>query len=198
MLLQELPATPAQSPGVQHVLTLMQDSVNRFKRTIEHLTEVSKLQKEHAPATAPVDLAAVIRDVQLDLAPLIRSTGAALEFDVQAAPWVSFSEKNLRSVVFNLLNNALKYHDPARAPQVRVSARPEADGVLLAVQDNGLGLAAAHQRQLFGMFQRFHNHVEGSGIGLYMVKKMVENAGGRITVDSELGRGTTFWVYFTP
>ena len=48
------------------------------------------------------------------------------------------------------------------------------------------------------MFQRFHNHVEGSGIGLYMVKKMVENAGGRITVDSELGRSTTFWVYFTP
>ncbi|MDQ2769921.1 MAG: ATP-binding protein [Bacteroidota bacterium] len=198
VLLQELPATPAQSPEVQHVLALMQDSVNRFQRTIEHLTEVSKLQKEHAPATAPVDLAAVFHDVQLDLEPLIRSTGATLDLDVQTAPWVSFSEKNLRSVIFNLLSNALKYHDPARAPQVRVRTRPAADGVLLEVQDNGLGLAASHQRQLFGMFQRFHDHVEGSGIGLYMVKKMVENAGGRITVDSELGRGTTFRVYFTP
>ena len=198
VLLQELPAIPAQSPEVQQVLALMEDSVNRFKRTIDHLTEVSKLQKEHTPATAPVDLAAVLHDVQLDLEPLIRSTGAALELDVQAAPWVSFSEKNLRSVVFNLLSNALKYRDPARPPQVQVRARPEADGVVLEVQDNGLGLAGVHQAQLFGMFQRFHDHVEGSGIGLYMVKKMVENAGGRITVDSELGRGTTFWVYFMP
>ena len=198
VLLQELPAVPAQSPEVQQVLALMEDSVNRFKRTIDQLTEVSKLQKEHAPASAPVDLAAVFYAVQLDLEPLIRSTGAALELEVQAAPWVSFSEKNLRSVIFNLLSNALKYRDPARPPLVQVRARPDADGVVLEVQDNGLGLAAAHQAQLFGMFQRFHDHVEGSGIGLYMVKKMVENAGGRITVDSELGRGTTFWVYFTP
>ena len=63
--------------------------------------------------------------------------------------------------------------------------------------DNGLGLDGAHEQKLFGMFQRFHDHVEGSGIGLYMVKKMVENAGGRIAVRSELGVGSTFLVYFS-
>jgi signal transduction histidine kinase len=66
---------------------------------------------------------------------------------------------------------------------------------VLEVHDNGLGLEAAQVPRLFTMFQRFHTHVEGTGIGLYMVKRMVENAGGRIEVHSQLGAGTTFFVY---
>jgi signal transduction histidine kinase len=67
---------------------------------------------------------------------------------------------------------------------------------VLSVEDNGLGMAAERLSQLFTMFKRFHDHVEGSGIGLYMVKKMVENAGGKIEVESRLGMGSTFRVYF--
>ena len=68
--------------------------------------------------------------------------------------------------------------------------------VLLMVQDNGLGISENGRSKLFGMFQRLHDHVEGSGIGLYMVKRMVENVGGRIEVESEVGTGSTFTVYF--
>ncbi|MBD2724322.1 sensor histidine kinase [Hymenobacter armeniacus] len=196
-LLLELPRETVQSEPVRPILDLMQDSVNRFKRTIEQLTDVSKLQKEHGLPTEPVHLAEVVRNVRLDLDPLIQSTGAQLLVDVDAVPTVLFSEKNLRSVIFNLLSNALKYRAPDRVPRVRLQARPQDAGVLLEVEDNGLGLDAASEQKLFGMFQRFHDHVEGSGIGLYMVKKMVENAGGRIAVRSELGRGTTFSVYFS-
>ncbi|UOQ99032.1 ATP-binding protein [Hymenobacter sp. 5317J-9] len=196
-LLLELPLPTVQSEPVRPILDLMQDSVNRFKRTIEQLTDVSKLQKEHGLPTEPINLAEVVRNVCLDLDPLIQSTGAQLLVDVDAVPTVLFSEKNLRSVVFNLLSNALKYRAPGRAPRVRVQARPEGAGAVLEVEDNGLGLDPASEQKLFGMFQRFHDHVEGSGIGLYMVKKMVENAGGRIAVRSELGRGTTFSVYFS-
>jgi PAS domain S-box-containing protein len=196
-LLLELPADTAQTEPVQPLLDLMQDSVNRFKRTIEHLTDVSKLQKEHGRPSEPVDLAAIIRDVSLDLEPLVQATEAQIEVDVSGASTVLFSEKNLRSLLYNLLSNALKYRDPARPPQVRVHTREEEQHVVLQVQDNGLGLDPASEQKLFGMFQRFHDHVEGSGIGLYMVKKMVENAGGRIAVHSKLGAGTTFVVYFT-
>ena len=195
-LLFELPPATVQHESVQPLLDMMQDSVNRFRRTIEHLTDVSKLQKEHGQPSAPVRLAAVVRDVCLDLGPELAATGARLEIDVQAVPTVLFSEKNLRSVVFNLLSNALKYRHPHRVPHVQLRARPEAAGVVLEVQDNGLGLAPADETRLFGMFQRFHNHVEGSGIGLYMVKKMVENAGGHLAVHSALGEGSTFSVYF--
>ncbi|MDB5267435.1 MAG: hypothetical protein JWP58_475 [Hymenobacter sp.] len=194
-LLLELPAATAQSEEVHPLLDLMQDSVNRFKRTIEHLTEVSRLQKEHGGLTVPVDLAAVVHDVRLDLEPVIQSTGARLDVDVHAAT-VLFSEKNLRSVVFNLLSNALKYRAPTRPPRVCLRTWAEAGYTVLEVRDNGLGIDTAYTDRLFGMFQRFHDHVEGSGIGLYMVKKMVENAGGRITVASTLGQGSTFTVHF--
>jgi signal transduction histidine kinase len=67
--------------------------------------------------------------------------------------------------------------------------------VLLTVQDNGLGISEKHIKNLFTMFKRFHDHVEGSGVGLYIVKRIIENTGGRIEVESKLGKGTTFYVY---
>jgi signal transduction histidine kinase len=67
---------------------------------------------------------------------------------------------------------------------------------VLRVQDNGLGMRAAQQRQLFGLFQRLHTHVEGTGVGLYITKRLVENAGGTIAVQSQPDAGTTFTVTF--
>jgi signal transduction histidine kinase len=197
-LRSELPSPAAPSPNtqVEFILNLMEDSVERFTRTIDQLTDVSKLQREHDLSTEQVHLATVVHDVLLDLEPLIRSAGAQLEVDVADCPPVAFSEKNLRSVVYNLLSNAVKYRAPERPPLVRVRAECAEHHVLLVVQDNGLGISEAGQHKLFGMFQRLHDHVEGSGIGLYMVKRMVENAGGHIEVASEVNIGSTFEVYF--
>lgn len=194
-LVSELPAEAAPQSQVALIIQLMQDSVERFKRTIDQLTDVSKLQREHGAATEHVALANVVEDVRLDLEPLIHALAAEVAVDVVDCPPFPLSEKNLRSVVYNLLSNALKYHAPERRPQVRLRAWCEDQHLLLTVQDNGLGLDPAGQQKLFGMFQRLHDHVEGSGIGLYMVKRMVENAGGRIEVKSELGVGSTFLVY---
>ncbi|GAA4390126.1 hypothetical protein GCM10023186_38020 [Hymenobacter koreensis] len=194
LLREELPAEAAQNGYVEATLTRMLDAVERFKRTIEHLTDVSRLQKEHAPVTMSVDLARVVEAVRLDLAPLLEESRAQLHLDVSGVPAVLIAEKNLRSVVFNLLSNALKYRSPAREPSIHVQARVEGNYTVLEVHDNGLGLSETHLPRLFTMFQRFHDHVEGSGVGLFMVKRMVENAGGRIEVRSQLGTGTTFSV----
>ena len=75
-------------------------------------------------------------------------------------------------------------------------ARVEAECDVLEVRDNGLGLDLSRGAALFAMFRRLHTHVEGTGIGLYMVKRMVENAGGRIEVRSTLEEGSIFTVYF--
>ena len=195
LLREELPAEVAQGEYVAPTLAHMRDAVERFKRTIDHLTEVSKLQKEHEPALAPVDLAAVVEDVRQDLAPLLRANNAQLTVAVANFPAIFFSEKNLRSVVYNLLSNALKYRHPDRRPHIDVQAHVRAGHTVLEVHDNGLGLEPAQVARLFTMFQRFHPHIEGTGIGLFMVKRMVENAGGRIEVHSQPGAGTTFFVY---
>ncbi|WP_251047134.1 ATP-binding protein [Hymenobacter sp. ISL-91] len=195
LLQEELPAAVAQHPDVSPILTRMLDAVERFQRTIEHLTDVSKLQKENTPATTLVNLAAVVEDVRQDLQPQLQAVGAKLFTDVSALPPVQFTEKNLRSIVYNLLSNAVKYRHPARTPHIDVRAHVRPGHTVLEVHDNGLGLDEAHLPRLFTMFQRFHSHVEGTGIGLYMVKRMVENAGGRMEVHSQLGAGTTFFVF---
>jgi signal transduction histidine kinase len=133
--------------------------------------------------------------VREDLRPLLEQTGATLVLDVATLPPLQFSEKNLRSVVYNLLSNAVKYRHPIRPPHIAVRAQVSPDGTVLTVQDNGLGIEAAHLPKLFTMFQRFHDHVEGTGVGLYMVKRMVENAGGQVKVDSQPGLGTTVTVH---
>jgi len=194
-LTDELPIDARQRPPVGNILLMLGTSVERFQRTIEQLSDVAKLHREHGLPAAPVPLAPVVRDVCLDLAPLLRTTGAQLTIDLPDDIAVRFLEKNLRSLVYNLLSNALKYHDPSRVAQVQLRAQADGRQVRLTVSDNGLGIDVAGQRKLFGLFERLHNHVEGSGIGLFMVKKMVENAGGRIAVASEVGVGSTFTVY---
>jgi signal transduction histidine kinase len=195
-LQHELPLA-GQVGEVPTMLTMMQEAVERFGRTIGHLTDVSRLQKEYQQPATHVSLARVLHEVQLDMAPLLTKTAAQLHVDVPAHVTLLFSEKNLRSVVYNLLSNALKYRHPDRVPEVRVTYRPEGAYQVLEVQDNGLGLdLTLDEDKLFAMFQRLHTHVEGSGVGLYMVKKMVENVGGHIEVKSELDQGATFRVYF--
>jgi len=197
-LVEDLPPAARQTGAVQPVLDMMQAAIGRFQLTISQLTDLTRLQQAHAqPAEAvdPVDLAALAEAVRLDLLSLTLAAGASLTLDVAAAPTVALAPKNLRSILFNLLSNAIKYRHPDRPPVVSLRAyRPEAGGTRLEVQDNGLGLDPSQQSRLFGMFERLHDHVEGTGIGLYTVKRIVENAGGRIRVESELGTGSKFIV----
>ena len=194
-LLDELPALVRQAPNVQPLLVMMQGAVDRFKHTIDELTTVIKLQQAHTLRAEAIDVVALIEAVRLDLAPQLAAAGGQLTVDATACPGVLLAPKHLRSVLYNLLSNAIKYAAPTRLPRVQLRCHPGASGgAVLTVQDNGLGLDAGQQAKLFGMFRRLHTHVEGSGIGLYMVKKIVENVGGTVTVDSQLGVGSTFTV----
>ena len=191
---EQLPAPVRHDPDVAHLLGLMSGSVSRFQRTLGHLTDVSKLQQAHTEPAEAVDLLALAEAVRLDLVPALTAAGGHLVLDLAACPAVRFSPKNLRSILYNLLSNAIKYRAPDRPPLV-VLRSSRADGqVRLDVHDNGLGLDEEQQSKLFVMFRRLHSHVEGTGVGLYMVRRIIENAGGRIQVTSQPGVGTTFTV----
>jgi signal transduction histidine kinase len=136
-----------------------------------------------------------VEDVRQDLLPALQQTGGRLEVDADAYPVVAVPAKSLRSLLYNLLSNALKYRHPDRPPYVRLTCRTQEGWWHLEVQDNGLGLEARQQASLFALFRRFHSHVEGTGLGLYTVKKIAENLGGRVEVQSEPGVGSTFRVY---
>jgi signal transduction histidine kinase len=195
VLRQELPNPLVATPLVTRLLGLMEASINRFQQTITQLTDVARLSQDNDDVpTEPVDLAALIEDVRLDLADDLAEAGAQLAVEVEACPQVQFAPPHLRSIVFNLLSNALRYRAPDRVPEVRLHATCADREFMLTVQDNGLGLSTEQQSKLFRLFKRLHTHVKGSGVGLYAVKKVVENAGGTISVQSQVGVGSTFTV----
>lgn len=190
--------TPAAAGGeVPGMLHLMQEAVERFGRTIDTLTDMVNLQRPNKQQINQIAFAQLVHEVLLDLKPLLEQTAARVDVVVPRTLALRFSEKSLRSVVFNLVSNALKYRHADRFPLIRIQYLPTADYQTLLVEDNGLGIDLHREKErLFAMFERLHNHVEGAGIGLYLVKRMLENVGGRIEVQSELGQGTTFTVYF--
>ncbi|GAB2452885.1 hypothetical protein GCM10011375_39980 [Hymenobacter qilianensis] len=195
-LRETLPAAVQHDEMVAHLLALLDKTIARFQVTITQLTDMTRLQLAHTGPVEPVVLAQVVEDVRLDLTPLLLAAQTQLTVDLTPELVVSFAPANLRSVVYNLLSNAIKYRAPDRPSVVLVRAAQTPNGVVLAVQDNGLGMSEVQQRQLFGLFQRLHTHVEGTGVGLYISKRLVENAGGTISVQSQPHQGTTFTVTF--
>ena len=111
-------------------------------------------------------------------------------------PEIFYARKNLRSILYNLLSNAIKYRSPDRPLLVRIRTEQVGPETVLSVQDNGLGIRPHQLHKLFSMFTRLHSHVEGTGIGLYMIKRIIENNGGTIEVESEIEAGTRFTVRF--
>ena len=194
-LRDELPTASPPDPTdpVQPLLTMMQEAVKRFQTTLGQLTDVVRLHDAPAP-TESVDLAALLADIRLDLAPQLAAADAQLTTELDSCPRLTFAPRHLRSIVYNLLSNAVKYRHPDRPAVVHLRCHSTATTTVLDVRDNGLGLSPAQQGQLFGLFRRLHSHVEGAGIGLYTLKKIVENVGGTVTVLSVMGEGSTFTV----
>lgn len=195
-LREQLPAAAQAAPLVPELLEMLDGATARFQRTITELADLTRLQHLPAESMEAVDLATLVEAIRLDLTPQIESAQAHLTVDVADCAQVFFPPHHLRSIVYNLLSNAIKYRHPDRPAFVHVRCHGTAEATELVVQDNGLGLTTEQQARLFGLFQRLHTHVEGSGIGLYLVKKILDSAGGTVRVESQPGVGTAFIVSF--
>lgn len=117
-----------------------------------------------------------------------------LAVDFNQAPHVYSIRAMIQSILYNLVSNAIKYRNPERDLEVFITTLRLVDqSVILTVKDNGLGIHLDSQRDnLFKLYRRFHTHVDGKGLGLYLVKTQVETLGGSITIESEINLGTTF------
>lgn len=177
------------------MLEMIQVSIERFKKTIIDLTEISKVQKQIEDEQTEIDFLLIFNEVRESIRNQIDEEEVKFITDLKEIDGIDFSEKNMRSIMYNLLSNAIKYRDPFRKPEIRVTTKSLPKEVLLSIEDNGLGIPPDKINQIFTMFKRLHSHVEGSGIGLYIVKRMVDNASGRIEVESQLGKGTTFKIF---
>jgi two-component system, sensor histidine kinase and response regulator len=177
------------------LLHMMYQSIGRFKRTIKDLTDIAQLQKELEQETAEtVSLPLLLDEIKADISQLLESCGAQLRVNLQLEEF-GYSSKNLRSVLHNLITNAIKYRQPDVPLQLAIDCCRLGGYIQMRIADNGQGIPEKHQDKIFSLFKRLHKDVEGSGMGLYIVKRIVENSGGRIEVDSAVGKGTTFTLY---
>jgi PAS domain S-box-containing protein len=177
------------------MLDMMRQSIERFNSTILDLTNIAKVQKNiEEEEIERVSFSELVTEVKSDIAPMIGEKQALLLDQLQVES-ISFAKKNLRSILYNLLTNAIKYSSPHRQPEIKIETSHASEYILLCVQDNGMGIPQGQQQKIFSLFKRVHTEVEGSGIGLYIVKRIIENNGGKIEVESAVDQGTTFRIY---
>lgn len=178
----------------QKIVGMIHSSINRFKRTIKELTDIAQIQKD-VQETSQIIPADIIHEVIMDLQPLIRKSEAKVEINECTSLSFQFSHKNFKSIVYNLLSNAIKYSALDRTPVIKIRCYQQSGYQSLIIEDNGLGISEQDKQKIFLMFKRLHAHIEGSGVGLYLVKRIIDNAGGSIEVESEEGKGSKFSVH---
>lgn len=180
--------------SVDEILNMLQESVDKFQETLKNLTQIAKSKSDQEEEE--VFFEEMVETVKNNLDDKIISSGISLHCDFSKAPSIRFSRKNLQSVMFNLISNAVKYRDPQRKPEIDIATQREDGYMVLKVKDNGLGIREEDKGRIFNMYERFHEHVEGTGVGMNIVKRIIDNNGGKIDVETEVGKGTTFRVYF--
>ncbi len=165
---------------------------NRMQTLIRDLLRVARVETQ-AKEPVPTDAGAVVAGALALLDPSLKETGATVT--VGDLPAVMADPAQLEQVFVNLIGNAVKYRREDVPPAIAVSARPLDGLVEFSVADNGIGIEAAHFDRIFEMFQRLHTHdqYEGTGIGLAVVKRIVDRHGGRVRVESVPNEGSTFF-----
>lgn len=167
-------------------------AADRMRHMILDLLSYSQMSRA-AMKIEPIQVESVLANALANLQLAISDTRARITFDT--LPSVEMDQTQLLQLLQNLIGNALKYRstDP---PHVHISARQTGTEWAFAVKDNGLGIESRHRDQIFTVFKRLHGkEYPGTGIGLATCKRIVERHGGRIWVESEVGKGSTF--YFT-
>ncbi|MBO9699038.1 MAG: PAS domain S-box protein [Sporocytophaga sp.] len=183
------------SDDLTAIKSMIDASFATFKSTIRDLTEIIKVQKgSSADDQEVIKFSEIIEEVKLGIKDQIEKNEAEIKTSLDVEE-IKFSRKNLRSVFYNFISNGIKYADPKRKSIIEISTTKSDGFVLVTFTDNGLGISEENRAKMFSMFKRFHDHVEGTGIGLYIVKRIVDNAGGKIEVESKLGKGSSFKVY---
>jgi signal transduction histidine kinase len=166
-------------------------AADKMSGLLDELLELSRVGRKVAPF-AEVPLQAIVKEAMDLVAGRIAQRGVSVE--VTAGPILLFGDRRrLMEVYQNLLDNAAKFMGDQPTPRVEIGAEVNDDETVLFVRDNGIGIDPRHKARLFGLFEKLNPHTEGHGMGLAMVRRIVEMHGGKIWVESDgVGKGATF------
>jgi signal transduction histidine kinase len=177
----------------QGYLKRISTASERLDRLVQDVLRYSRCAREKIECV-PVNLEALIAAVTAEY-PALSAPHAEITVDAPLLKALGH-EASLSQVISNLLANAVKFVQPGRTPKVRVWTEARGPMVRINFQDNGIGIAPEHHAKIFQMFERLSagSEYEGTGIGLAIVAKAVERMGGTVGLESEVGKGSTFWI----
>jgi light-regulated signal transduction histidine kinase (bacteriophytochrome) len=172
-------------------MRLIIGGATRMSNRIFDLLNYSRIGKDMIKAKTDCNIS--LQEVLTDLSALIEESGA--EISIEKLPVIVCGD--LKFVFQNLIINAIKFKSEGMAPVINISASERGKEFLFKIKDNGIGIEKEYYDRIFIIFQRLHTRTEyeGTGIGLSLCRKIIELHGGNIWVESELGKGSTF--YFT-
>lgn len=178
----------------KRLLKVVRDNAARMGQMISDMLAFSRAGRTEVRQTE-IDMEALIHMVVADLQPAM--DGRDVRVEIQALPRAWGDPAMIRQVLENLIDNALKFTQPKKSAVVKIGAQPGERETVYFVKDNGVGFNMEYAGRLFGVFQRLHSvgEFEGTGIGLAIVKRIVERHGGRVWADGKVNEGATF--YFT-
>jgi len=186
--------SPEDEQAFKNLLRIVDTALTKMHKIINELTEVRKEEHKYKAVEEILNFEHVLEDVCLTLKENIIESGAIIKSEVNVSE-IFFSRRKLRSIVYNLINNAIKFKHPKRQPEIFVTTHKDEDCIIISVRDNGIGIDESKFDSIFSKYYRLENSIEGSGIGLYLVKEIVKNAGGSISLESQIDKGSEFKIY---
>lgn len=185
----------AEGDDRKEIFSHIRSISSSLSTTIEHLSEIVKIQAEIGKERKKLDFEDTLKTVISALEGNIKSSGAVIEYDFSQCPDVFYISAYLESIFQNLITNSIKYRHPDRKPVIKVSSAKIRHHVYLYFEDNGVGIdLAKYGDAVFGMYKTFHQNPDAKGIGLFMTRNQVEALGGTIDVESTVNVGTKFTV----
>ncbi len=176
----------------QEFLGFVNAGAKRMERLVHDLLAYSRIASLAEESSEQTNAQHPLETAILNLAEAIRQSGAQITYS--ALPIVRMREVHLQQLFQNLIGNAIKYRQE-ETPQISIGSAKQGNRWVFTVKDNGIGIPAQYQEKIFGIFKRLHGNDQysGTGIGLAICQRIVERYRGRIWVESEVGKGSTFF-----
>jgi PAS domain S-box-containing protein len=170
--------------------------LDTLESTISGLVKVLEIEKYSGPGIKNIRFAEALNLVIAELHDQITRDDAQIKADFSACETILYPDSFIRSIFRNLLSNALKYRHPDMKPLINIMTNHSGNYIIVNFTDNGIGIDLENYgKDMFKPFKRFSSHTEGSGLGLHLVKSIVTKNGGKIEIESEPDRGTTFRIF---
>jgi signal transduction histidine kinase len=198
LLLDHLQLENSFNVDSQFLMNNIVISVKKIQETIDSLSEVIKHKKNIHDTIEELTLKDEFEIILKSVEQNIKNKNISVNYDFSDNPTIHFSKIQLHSLFQNFLTNSIKYRRKNIDTIIQISSRCIDNKIQLIFEDNGMGIDLEKQKEnLYGLFKRFHNtNEEGKGIGLHIIKHIVDNNNGSIEVQSKLNNGTTFILSF--